>query len=296
MSLTLLLPLLVSMLAASLSGAGLRRLQPATASWILATVAVGTALAMVSGLLMVFFSFVHGVPWVGDGLAWCLHLHGAMGPVPWPEATLAAAWAAVATVRVRRCRAGYKALRAAGDQGAAVEIIADEAPVAYSLPGRRGRIVVSSSMLDTLSRREQAVLFAHERSHLGHRHDRFIHATDLAAALVPFLARLRQRVRFATERWADEDAVAVVGDRRLVARALARAALAQVDGPQPDTLSLAGLGVRARVEDLLRESPSRAMAGVALVFTAILMVLSVGGSTIQAHHLAMVADHLCGLT
>ena len=75
-------------------------------------------------------------------------------------------------------------------------------------------------MLRALDSRERRVLIAHERSHLRRGHHRYIRLTELAVAAVPVLAPLKARVRFAVERWADEDAAVEVGDRRSVARAI----------------------------------------------------------------------------
>lgn len=292
----LFLPLLVVLIAASVSVLGVRRLQPVAAAWILTLIAVAGGLAATSGLVILILGFLHDVPWFGHGLLWCLHLSEGADVVAWSEGALALAWTATAGFRIHRLRRTYRGLWASGSSGPEVEIVADEVPTAYSLPGRPGRIVVSASMLACLPDPEQAVLFAHERSHLRHRHDRFIHMADLAAAVFPPLALLGQRIRFATERWADEDAVRELGDNKLVARAIARAALAQTDaGPGP-ALALARLGVRARVEDLLREPPSRRGALGALAATGALAAVAVGSSSVQVHHLAMVAEHACRAT
>ena len=95
-------------------------------------------------------------------------------------------------------------------------------------------------------------------------------------------------------RWADEDAAAAVGDRRLVARALCRAALAQDAYPGP-AMSLASLGVRARVEALLAEpSPaSRARRSWLLGAAGLAVGTAVLLSSLQLHHLATLATHLC---
>src|SRR5262249_12585225 len=104
---------------------------------------------------------------------------------------------------------------------------------------------------------ERRVLLAHERSHLRRGHHRYIRLTELAIAALPFLSPLDARLRFAIERWADEDAAAEVGDRAVVASAIARAALAA----QPDRqlgLAIADRGVVERVERMLAEPADRA--------------------------------------
>ena len=110
-------------------------------------------------------------------------------------------------------------------------LVEDAAPIAYSVAGRPGRIVVSTSMLAALSADERRVLIAHEASHLRHRHHVYAHLGDLAAAANPLLRPTATAIRRAVEQWADEDAAASVGDRALTGRALARAALASAGRP-----------------------------------------------------------------
>jgi beta-lactamase regulating signal transducer with metallopeptidase domain len=110
-------------------------------------------------------------------------------------------------------------------------------------------------MLRSLDPQERRVLIAHERSHLRRRHHRYIHLTELAVAAVPVLAPLNDRLRFAVERWADEDAAHEIGDRATVASAIARAALASQSAPQFG-LAIADSGVVERVQIMLA-GPSR---------------------------------------
>ncbi|WP_149182241.1 M56 family metallopeptidase [Streptomyces sp. TRM49041] len=120
-----------------------------------------------------------------------------------------------------------------------VAVLPDPDPYAYALPGRRGgrlrrtgrrpawpgRVVVSAGMLDRLASRERRALFAHERAHLDGAHHRYLLAVRLAARANPFLRPLCTAVAYTAERWADEDAADALGDRRVVARAIGRAAL-----------------------------------------------------------------------
>ncbi|MFJ2651595.1 M56 family metallopeptidase [Streptomyces sp. NPDC087420] len=102
----------------------------------------------------------------------------------------------------------------------------DPVPVAFALPGAPGRVVVSSTMLRALTADERRALLAHERAHLRHRHHVFLLVTQLTAAVNPLMRPVADGGGFALERRADEDAGTVVGDPPLVARAVARAALA----------------------------------------------------------------------
>ena len=88
-------------------------------------------------------------------------------------------------------------------------------------------------------------------------------------AAMPVLAPLNARLRFAVERWADEDAANEIGDRALVACAIARAALASQSTPRLG-LAIADAGVVERVQIMLagpsRRSPLiEALLGVTVV-------------------------------
>ncbi|MEV5602764.1 M56 family metallopeptidase [Streptomyces sp. NPDC052299] len=155
--------------------------------------------------------------------------------------------------RVRR--SAHRAL--AGLPATAVAVLPDGAPYAYALPGRRrDRVVVTTALLRCLESAERRALFAHERAHLAGRHHRFLLAVQLASHANPFLRPLRTTVTYATERWADEEAAAAVGDRRVVARAIGKAALVSRGVPVPTLAGMATPGpVPRRVAALLGPAP-----------------------------------------
>ncbi|GHC86199.1 M48 family metalloprotease [Streptomyces flavofungini] len=173
-----------------------------------------------------------------------------------------------ATVR----RRGWRAL--AGLPGTSVAVLPDATEAyAYALPGKErraggrtrrgrraphGRVVVSRALLDRLQPAERRALFAHERAHLAARHHRFLLVTQLAARANPFLRPLRTATAYTAERWADEEAAAVVRDRRVVARAIGKAALARPRTAAPAGLAgLAAVGpVPRRVAALLGPAPA----------------------------------------
>ncbi|MFB9739417.1 M56 family metallopeptidase [Streptomyces sp. NPDC057386] len=185
---------------------------------------------------------------------------------------------AVACARVlwRHGRVRRQAHRAlAGLRGrSSVAVLPDEAPYAYALPGggrggtrggRRGgsggsaggRVVVTTGLLDHLESGERRALFAHERAHLAARHHRHLLVVRLSATANPFLRPLSTAVQYTTERWADEEAARVVGDRRTVARAIGRAALIARATPWPTAAGFAARGpVPRRVEALLAPAPT----------------------------------------
>ncbi|UNO41104.1 M56 family metallopeptidase [Streptomyces sp. MST-110588] len=139
-----------------------------------------------------------------------------------------------------------------------VAVLPDDAPYAYAVPGRPGRIAVSRGMLRTLDADERRALFAHERAHLTGRHHRFLLTVRLAGCLNPLLLPLRSAVAFSTERWADEEAARAVGDRRLTARAVGKAALVSRPAVTPELAHFAAPGpgpVPRRVAALLAPVP-----------------------------------------
>jgi beta-lactamase regulating signal transducer with metallopeptidase domain len=148
-------------------------------------------------------------------------------------------------------------------------VIDDDAPTAYSVAGLRGRIVVSTSLLAALSSDERRVLIAHETSHLHHRHDLYLHVADIAAAANPLLRPAARTIRRGIERWADEDAATSVGDRVLVARSLAKAALATTEWTvQRPRLAIADDRVAERIDLLLRPAPARSRLSIIVILTA----------------------------
>jgi beta-lactamase regulating signal transducer with metallopeptidase domain len=149
-------------------------------------------------------------------------------------------------------------------------IVDDDIPTAYSIGGWRGRIVVSTSMLTALSASERRVVLAHEESHLRHRHWLYVKLAAVAVAANPLLRPVVPSIKRGIERWADEDAAVSVGDRPLVARALARAALATAGRPiQPAVgLAIADDRVAERVTLLLAPAPRAKILPIAIVASA----------------------------
>ncbi|MFI5977680.1 M48 family metalloprotease [Streptomyces sp. NPDC051452] len=179
----------------------------------------------------------------------------------------------------RRRRREVRAVAALRNQPTADDLIvlADDRPDANALPGRPGRIVITSGMPRALPAAERAVLPAHERAHILPRHDRYSALGDMACALNPLLRGLRDHLGFALERWADEDAAQRVASRPLAARSLARAALAGA-GPGPATaLAYLRHQVTARVQALQGTRPesrrSAAVLAAALVVATALALI-----------------------
>lgn len=288
----LLLPTAIAIGAAFAAATIQRRLRPDWATWTLTALAGGTALAVLWALGGLAISFAVEQPLIADLFGWCTSLFSSHDRVP--AAVGIAAWAAIVTMAVAgscKLRQRRSALAEFGE-----EILRVDEPLAFAVPGRPGRVVVSTGMLASLDRDELTVLFAHEHSHLRHHHHRFLHVAEIAAAAVPLLRPLSRQVRFATERWADEDAAQEVGDRRIVARAIARAALAAngESTPLPSLAAFAGYGTTARVEAMIQPvGRSRRSTALLVGLGTSGFILSMGGSTLQFHHVLEFLRHVC---
>ncbi|MEV5840903.1 M56 family metallopeptidase [Streptomyces sp. NPDC051985] len=228
-------PLLVSLLLPLVSPAVGRRVAPALAARVLTSAAALTAAATTWSLILLTTALVGDAP----PLVREAHEDGRRLADPVPEVIGVAACLALAVVvwRVqravraeRRTRRALRRLCAGHPRDTELVVAASETPQAFAIPGRPGRILVTSSMLSALAPAERRVLLAHERAHLTHRHGRLVTAATLAAAANPLLGPVRSAVSFLVERWADEQAATAVGDRVTTARALARAALSARPG------------------------------------------------------------------
>ncbi|MFE0329699.1 M48 family metalloprotease [Streptomyces sp. NPDC003753] len=176
-------------------------------------------------------------------------------------------------------------------------VIDSPRPDAYALPGRPHRIVVTTGMLRSLSPDEREALFAHERAHNAAGHHYFLAVAELAALCHPGLRSVAPVIRLAVERAADEAAAVVVGDRRLTARAIGRAALATRTAPdeRPAFLPAATAGpVPQRVAALLAapRTPHRTARSIAALLVACAAVSACASATgvIGFHHEVEVAQ------
>lgn len=294
MTWTLVFPGLVAVAVGLLAGQLQHHLRPAHGVKVLVGLAVMTALAVAGALATVAFGYAAQVSWMVDAFGWCRTFARSHDAAPaWVGVPAAGALLAMIAASLRSVR-GRRRTLAPFVGGDAVEVLPTAQPIAFAVPGRPGHIVISDGMLRLLDKPEQAALFAHERSHLVNRHHRYTAVAELAAASVPVLRALARHVRFATERWADEDAADEVGDRRLVASAIARAALASNGfSPAQGLLALSSHGVAARVDALLVDRPSPFQHAVAFGLAGALF--AVAGSTLQLHHLVAFASHVCSL-
>ncbi|AYV31922.1 M56 family metallopeptidase [Streptomyces sp. CJ_13] len=228
--------------------------------------AVGTVAALIGLFHVPFLAALEQVPLPRAAAEW---------PATVPVAAAAGVALALQTVLVVRRWHEHRSVlaRAWSATGDAVPdgdllVVPGPDPQAFALPGwrgRSGRIVVTTGMIRALGPAEREVLFGHERAHLAGRHHLLSVTAYLAAAVHPALRSLRPALDLHLERWADETAASSVGNRRLAATAIARAALAAASTGQPGKghgplLSVGSGPVPQRVEALLRPAPVRPRA------------------------------------
>lgn len=270
------LPLVLSLLLASVCPVVARRLDPAPAARTLAISGVATAAATVWGLLLLAATLVEDSPPVAAEA----REHGWHIPEPVPEVIGVAACAAlgVGLHRLYRVCRNRRATRRALDElrrshpgGSELIVSASSVPKAFAVPGTPGRILVTAGMLGALDSAERRVLLDHERAHLSHRHATLSTLVDVAAAVNPLLIPVRETVSFLLERWADEHAARAVGDRHTAARALARAALISQSGREVCALAFSGRAVTRRIAALQAAPPpnTRLLAAAVLVLGAL---------------------------
>ena len=238
MHLAVYLPLVMPLLAAVAARPLASRLPPRAAAWLLVLSAIALALASSAVLGLLALTALIRIPLVDS-------LTGMSGPVisrhdpaSVPVATIAGAVLAAAAATAgralwRRARALIAAGREARELPGAGQVVVteDEAADAYTLPGLPCRIVVTAGMLRVLAAPEREVLLAHERAHASCVHYLFTTAARLAAAANPLLYPVASAVGYCVERWADERAATLTGDRKLAARAIAHAARATTAAP-----------------------------------------------------------------
>lgn len=233
MRVLILLSLLFPLAAGPLARAVSARVQPQLATWLMAGAALLLAGTSCGALGLLVLSPLVGMTWVARLGHWSSSIVAGAGlPGGWTSlvaaVALGAALLAAAAFAVRRGRALADVRRHARELPGRGELVVTGDPTAdaYAVPGRPGRIVVSTGMLGALDDRGRAALLAHERAHLTGRHHWFTAVARFAAAANPLVRPLASAVEYSVERWADESAAAAVGDRRLVAWAIANAAIA----------------------------------------------------------------------
>ncbi|MEU9204902.1 M56 family metallopeptidase [Streptomyces sp. NPDC048332] len=300
----LIVPLLMPLAAPVLARWAGPRQRPAAAMWALtvtACVLAACRLAALGGLLLAGTLTMSAPARLGH----LIHpLNLAPAVVAYPVIALAVgalfvcarAVARAALRQLRQYRAAHAQLRDAPSAGD-LSVLDSPEPDAYALPGSPGRVVVTSGMLRTLDGPEREALLAHERAHLAGRHHYFLAAGELATRCHPAMGGLRDAIGLAVERVADETAATAVGDRRLTARAIGRAALARNAGSSARPVFAAGAAggpVPQRVKALLQPAAtSRRLAVAAAGLLLACSAASGGGAAaglVSLHHTVEIAQ------
>ena len=225
------LPLLASALFGLVAPGLTRRLPPAIATWLLSVGGLCAAAGFVASLAMLTSTLVGQVPVLAEQGHWSDVVLQRANPI-WPPLAaaalialclLAVRLAVTAGRRLIALRAAHRLAAALSATGGELVVLDDVDHQAYAVPGRPGRIVVSSGLLRALTAAERRGVLAHERAHLRHHHHVHHTAAQLAAAANPLSFALPRAVRLSSERWADESATRAC-TRAEVARALVAAA------------------------------------------------------------------------
>jgi hypothetical protein len=193
------------------------------------------------------------------------------------------AWATAARVRQRRTQAPYlEQLRLLAPSAPADQPlwIRDDRPLAMSIGGRPGLIVMSDTLRSQLTPAAVAATLEHERAHLRGRHHALVAVVEVLAAALPVCPLLRAApaaIRDLVELAADAEAARRCGPGAV------REALCRLTGhPVPaGGLAMAGRLTQAR---LLRLSPGFVsgnrgvrLAGCAAVAAAALLLPAATG-------------------
>jgi hypothetical protein len=245
------LPLLVPALAGLMARPLAARMEPRQAVWLFTVASVVLAACSSAALALVAsYAAVRSPVLAAAGGYSLLAVRNAdpvpaLAGLPAGALLLAAVIAASALVRSRAIAIArsyrHAAVLTAND---GIVVLPGASIDAYTLPGGPGRIVISGCLLDRLDARRRSALVAHEHAHLTGRHYLFASVARLAAAVNPLLLPVAWTVEFALERWADEHAAAVTGDRRLVAQTIGQVALLSPRAARQPALTLGILGSR----------------------------------------------------
>ena len=287
MNVSVYLPLIATVLLAAFGPRLARRLPPMIATGLLTAGAALAAATSTASLALLAVRFVAQVPliastghWSRDVLADGDPADGLAGMVAIVAILVLLPFAIRAGRRLwRETARTHELILAFADQPATMTVVVDPRPQAFAVPGlvRRpgraaipSRVVVTDSLLRTLDPTQRRAMLAHEQSHLARRHHLYLLLTGVAAVVNPLLGRLPEAVAEATERWADEDAAAAVGNRTIVATALGHAALSGLTAPLTlPAMAQAHVGVRVRA--LMAPPPPRRHLLTAAVAAAFAM-------------------------
>jgi predicted Zn-dependent protease len=231
---------------------------------------------------------------------------GAVGIARWSARALAVgypAWVGGTVLRTARATARLattsalvtRPLSRPAEVDGAVRVLATAKPVAYAVGGT---VVISNGLLGLLDPPERDAVLAHEFAHLRLGHHRLLLLARVAAGtlgrIVPAVRSSHASLARELEVIADQAATGVVGGRRMLARALAKAVLAD-DGVTrvPSGAALISGGeqdLAYRLDRLTGAEPAQdrqmlAFWAIVLLAVALLVLLAV---TVRPAELAIV--------
>jgi Zn-dependent protease with chaperone function len=290
MQLSVYLPLLFSGLFGLAAPVLARRLPPAVGTWLLSVGGLLAAAGSAAALALLGFTLVGQAPLLANQGHWSDTTLRHADPVAAPIAAaatgvlllLASRVVAAGSRRLSALRDAYRLAAALPASGGELAVIDDPGQQAYAVPGRPGRIVVTTGLLRGLNAGERRAVLAHERAHLAHCHHLHQTVAHLAAAANPLLRRLPDAVALSTERWADEDAAGTCR-RDTVADALTHAATgsARMLATPAVVLAAAVIDVAARVVALRAPAPRLTLWRVALL---VALLVATAAAVLEAAH------------
>lgn len=289
MGVTVYVPFAVSVIVAVLSRLASSRLWPRAAVPAIVATALALAVSNVGALVLLACPLPAQLPLVASLGRWRPAAVGAHSPTPAVvslvamAALVALAWRTVHELRdlASELRSSARLRRTiSGRASGGVVVINDGVPAAHAIGGvatRQGAVVITSSMVELLDAEEREAVIAHERAHLRQHHTILMAIVRLSATVNPVLGGMVHDMRFALERWADEDA-AEITERSVVASALAKVALGVLGSvraaPLANMPALHHHGVTDRVAALLDEPNHRSRP--AWAFIALSLVAAAG--------------------
>ena len=200
---------------------------------------------------------------VGRELGLLLGVLAAAAVVTWISVCLAGElWR---STRWRRRHLDALMLLGRADDESGVVVVDHPTPAAYCIPGRAGRIVLTTAALTALDGHQLAGVLDHERAHLTQRHDLVLAGVrGLARAFpLPVFRAAEREVAALLEMLAD-DAASDPQQRVILATALLEVAAGSLEVPA-GAFAAAGTRVATRVQRLV--TPARPLPAFAAALT-----------------------------
>ena len=234
--------------------------------------------ALVSGLVAL------GLMPFGQGIVPGLVSFAAAPRAPLPTAAVSAGLALACWLVGHQVRCAIRIARQRARHGDLLTLLADDREdatvldhplaLAYCLPGRHRRIVISAGARDLLTGREFAAVLAHERAHLAERHHLALAPFTAVTRLFPrwrTLARIVADIHVLLEMRADDHAARDHGRSAVIAALEKFRAHGAVTTP-PGTLAAGTTAVQRRI-DRLRRPPARHHRVLPILVTAAVITL-----------------------